>query len=342
VTPERAGQYARFLLSVLLDGTVDRSRLAACDERELLTVARGNKVLLRLQEVLEQEGLDGGPLLTAAVAEERRRAEEWIDFVRKVHRCLSGAGVVLLFPSAFQHYPDIGADLDLFVLSGRDKIHDALTQGLGMEPCRGDFADWVAGRRKFTLAGCPLVLDVHDGRSGLAGEDAWHGGLLFVKRAQCLMDGVAFPVPSPEDQLILQGCDRVYGRRYLRLSDVLWTIKQIRRQLLDEEHLRSTATRLGTVAGLCCYLSYVEQIYREVFGCSLLQGRWGGDPGNGAWGSVEFTEKGYRLRRLPVTAKLYGKKWRRALLTGDWRGAGRLCLVPLVAGVTLLRKGRQP
>src|SRR5207245_846381 len=72
----------------------------------------------------------------------------------------------------------------------------------------------------------------------------------------------SFPTRRSSD---LQGMSRVAGRRSFRLAHAAATIRIIRGPPLDWGFVVSVAQHMGVLPGLCCYLSYVDQIYGALY-----------------------------------------------------------------------------
>ena len=136
----------------------------------------------------------------------------------------------------------------------------------------------------------------------------------------------------------MQGLQRVWGRRQILLCDVVFTISAIRRGTLDWEYVIRTARQHGAFDGLCCYLSYVDQIHRDTFGRPLLPIAVRQRLLLRGWGRARFRAGAYRFPVLRVNTRLYLRQLAARIAAGDWEAAGRICLLPLVA---LARAGRR-
>src|SRR5947207_1370711 len=125
-----------------------------------------------------------------------------------------------------------------------------------------------------------------------------------------------------------QGLRRVWGRLRIALCDVVFTMSAIRRGSLDWDYILATARRHGALAGLGCYLSYVDQIHRDVFWQPLVAEPMRGVLGLRGWGRVEFHEDGYRFPIARVNSRLYVRQLGGRIAARDWTGAARLFLIP--------------
>src|SRR5439155_1511281 len=112
----------------------------------------------------------------------------------------------------------------------------------------------------------------------------------------------------------------------------------IRRGSLDWDYILATARRHGALAGLGCYLSYVDQIHRDVFWQPLVAEPMRGVLGLRGWGRVEFRAGGYRFPILRVNSRLYVRQLGSRIAARDWTAATRLFLIPVVAAARAFRR----
>jgi hypothetical protein len=186
------------------------------------------------------------------------------------------------------------------------------------------------------MEGGNLSLDVHHARLGNLGEDNLYPRIMLENARKLHIEGMEFLAPSIEDQLLLLGMQKVYGRRHLRLCDLLWAMATIRKESLDWDYVVGSARRLSIFAGLCCYLSYVDQVYQEIYGTSLLGPELRRALLREDWGRVQFRDGYYRYPVLAVSGRLYVRKLAAMAANGNWESAGRLCLLPLLGLVSVL------
>jgi hypothetical protein len=304
----------------------------------LLELVHANGVLVRTAERLASFGIGVPERFTAALAEERLRIRSTLELMRHVGRACEVQRIPYLFPKAFQDYPDFGDDVDLLVLPRSTRVDDAIVQGLPTQAVSRDLGERFAGTATYRISGCASPLDVQHGRLGLVGEHDEFPRVLVQHARQIVVDGIVFAEPPPEDQLVLQGLQRVPGRLRISLCDVVFTVSTVRRPGLDWDYVIETAQRHGALPGLGCYLGYIDQIHRQVFARPLVPAAVGHALTLDGWGRIAFREGGYRFPLVQANGRLYWRQLRHRIARGDWTGAGRLCLIPLVAGA---RAGRR-
>ena len=332
-TPDEQA-HARLILGLLLDG--DRVGVERIDWDTLLPLARNNGVLIRIAERLAEQGVAPPAAFAESVARERQRVQDTFTLVRQVSRICVTHGIQFLFAKACQHYPDLGEDLDLLVLAPAAAVDALLARQLPATARRRDFGSWIAGSAAFEVRGVATPLDVQHERIGAVGEHRAYAATLVRNQRRIVIEGTECAVPSPEDQLVLQGVQRVAGRRSIRLCDVVYTVSSLRRDALDWDYILGTARRMGVLSSLGCYLGYVEQIHRDRRGAPLVPPPVRRALPLEGWGRVEFARGAYRFPALRVNGELYFQQLVAGLRSANWSAAARLCWVPVVGAATAL------
>jgi hypothetical protein len=328
-------RYADLVLKLLLGETVPAAALPSVDWRLLARLAERNTVLLRLAGRLAALGLQPPPAFTQAAEHERARARAALDALQRITAAGARHGVEWLVPKALQRFPDVGDDLDLLVRARTPAVDRLLLEDLAVTPRPRRLAHRLAGTTVYTT-GAGLVLDIHHGSVGSVGQHTRFVTALFAERQPAAIGDTAVFVPSPEHQLVLQGLEKVAGRRSFHLCDVLYTIGTIRRGGLDWDRVTRTARTHGGAAGLCCYLHYVDAIHARLTGRELLPPETKRALGGRGWGRARFREAGFGFPALWVTGRIYARQLTLAVANHDWETVARLSLWPLaVIGANL-------
>ena len=338
MTSEREDKCAALILRLLLDDARGAERVEGPEWEALLRTAQRNVVLVRLADRLAEAGGSAPDFFAEAARRERRRSRAVVELAARAGRACERHGVEFIFAKAFQHYPDMGGDVDLFVASRSTEVDALILDGMAAAPARRDLLSRMAGAASYRVPGCDAVLDIHHGRMGLLGEYGSHINLLIRNGERVPVEGTEFLAPSAEDVLVVQGMQRVYRHSHIRLCDIVSTVRLLRRNRLDWNYVTRVTAQLGTEYGLRCYLSYVEQIHRSVFGRELLAPALARELRLGAGGRVEFRDGFYRFSRLKVAGRVYLDTVRAAVRTGNWEAARRLCLMPLATVATALKR----
>ena len=298
-------------------------------------VAVRNAVGVRLADRLRALGTEIPPAVAASLAAVRDRNAAAMALIRRLGAACEREGLPCLFPKAFQHWPDMGSDIDLLIETDSTEVDRAILHGLTVSGVRRGLRHRIAGSVEYDIEGCDAPLEIHHGRLGVLGEHRELAALLLDRSRAVELEGIAVRMLAPEEQLLLQGLQRVHGRRSIRLSDLVATIRVVRDGGLEWDRIVATARRLGFLDETSCYLGYVEQVHREVFGRPLLPAEMAFALPLRGWGRIEFRAGAYRLPVARVHRRLYGAKLRAAAARGDWRRLSRLCLAPVVATAAL-------
>lgn len=340
--PRRFGDWALALLLPSLPRAVDIAAgpLLAGDDGwdPLRRLAAANVVLVRLFERLqERHALVPPAAVTTALVRERARIRSAVELVRRLTEVFAGANVPVVFVKAFQHFPDMGHDVDVFVLDPQARVDALVRHALGAVPERTSLTSRVAGKRAYSIHGHPVPVEVHAGRLGHVGEHVAFAALVARNRREVAVGGVRTWIPSREDQLIIQVLQRMYAHLNLRVSDVLLTVDTVRQPGLDWDYVTGTARRAGVVEGLARHLAYVREAHLRSTGADLgspdvrrlAARRW--------LGSLRFERSRYRFPVLRHLARVYGAKALTDAAGRDWRSLAMLGLLPPLAFTAAVR-----
>jgi hypothetical protein len=339
LTIEREQSHASTIVRLLIDGVLEPNEREDIIWGDLLQIAAQNGVLIRVVDQLETIGLEPRHFFSATAREMRARNRRKLALISRIsERCTEG-NVEFIFPKTIQNYPDMTGDIDLFIVPRSVNVDRLILKGLHASPIKRNLRNRIDGTVNYQLPGCDSTLDIHHGRVGMLGEHKLYIGQLIDNGTYVTAEGSEFLIPSPEDQLILQALQRVVQRSYLRLSDVVSAITLLRLKNLNWNYILMTVKSLDSVYGLSCYLSFVEQIYRETFKSSLLPRHFERSLALKP-GLIEFKQGFYRFRRIKVGSRGYVHKFCSAVVAENWAVASRLSLLPVLALTTIYRKLR--
>ena len=332
MSPRSQARLASAVLQLLVDGVDPLLADALWDDA--VAVLERNAVLVRVADGLQALSRSLPPAVAAAATRARTRGQRVLHLMRRAADACERHGIPHVFPKGLPHFPDVGGDVDLLVPVPTN-VDPLIVDGLGATLQGPGFSHAVSGSRVYQLAGQPdaLDLDIHHSRVGRLGEHPELATRLVENRRSVFVADVAWWVPTPEDALVLQGLDRVAGRRSFRIADVVSTVAALQGGL-DWDVVLRTASATDVLPGLSCYLSYVSQIHREALGRELVLPPLG-VPRAASWGRAEFTRGAFHFPAVRVNGELYARAFGSAVARGRWLGAGRLLLLPLIAATAL-------
>ena len=336
-------RHARFILELLLDDpAVGGPALERPDWPLLARLAQRHAVLVRVADGLAELGVPVPPEFAAAADRERDRGRATLEVLRHVHAAGERHRIAWMAPKVPQRYPDVGDDLDLLVCSAGGEIDGLVLEGIPVTRERASLANRLSGSAVYTVVGAiapGLVVDIHHNRVGPAGQHVAFAAALMRNAQRQVLGGTELCVPAPEDQLVLQGLEKVAGRRSFHLCDVLQTIAILRRPRLDWDRVLATARAHGGWDGLSCYLHYVNEAHARLLGRPLLSVEQGRTLTLRGWGHTTLRDTGFRFPAVRVTGRLHGSQLGRSLGQREWDTALRLSLWPFaVVGARLAQE----
>lgn len=318
-------------------GRIDRSRL---DWKRIFEIAQKNLVFLRAYRQareLDSAVASAGHYQKLAHDEEIRisSAERLME---KIDARCRREKLSYVFPKAFQHYPDMGHDVDLLVLSRSDEVDRLLGDELGLVKMDEGFFNRFSGKTTYQPPNCPMPLEIHHGRMGQMGEYDVYPRLVVENKILCPCREAHVYIPCFEDQLIIQVIQRIYAHFKIRISDLVHTVHVLARSDLNWGYIEETTKRMGVFKGLLCYLGYADQVHMRLLGQAIIPECLKKDLRQGAWGTLRFRQGYHRFPILPVALRVFSAKLKTDFISRNWNSVLRLCLLPFLLVVWFFRR----
>src|SRR4051812_32514797 len=164
------------LLSVLMfqegdcaEAIAHVSKLGREGRKRLLAVADANHVLVRACKRLAMLAGESGnhevaAWAAAAALEEEGRIIQVLPRLAEVCSELERNSIDFTVMKTFDHWPDLGRDIDAFTLSDENKVIEVLTQKFEAEVEPRSWGDCLARKRSFSIPGLGKTLEVHTAR----------------------------------------------------------------------------------------------------------------------------------------------------------------------------------
>jgi len=327
-------QQAHLMLRLLLEDP--RADVDELDWDFARRLATRDRVLIRLAERIETGDTPLPPTFAAAVARARAAAAATLEIVQRLDAACASCGAEYVVLKLAHQLPDTGSDVDLLVSGSAADIDRAVLEHVPAITGRRQPVGRITRQLRYVTARHGVVVDVHHGRVGPLGEDRKFAALLLRQRRRVEIGTGSIWAPSPEDQLLVQAM-QVANRRSLRLGDLAWTIGVARDGRLAWARVLSTAKALGLTSRLSCYLDYVSQVHRLVFGHPLLPADVRGRLELGRWGQITFREGAFRFPAGLAMRRVWLDEMPGRVGIGDLGGAGRMLLLPVAAAAQRLR-----
>src|SRR6202162_1537562 len=198
------------------------------DLEDLKALAMTNHEIMRafapLQDLVEDRGRRDGAQRTAdAIRHESARIDHALGFLARIGSTLEEGGCPVTVIKSLDHWPDLGSDLDLYTDADPARIVDIMRVHFKAELADRSWGDRLANKWNFVVPGLPELIEVHAGRLGQTGEQTAVTRSVSTRTRMAGGGGDLFPVPAPEERLIISTLQRMYRHFYLRLCDVVDT-----------------------------------------------------------------------------------------------------------------------
>lgn len=326
-------RYAEMSVKLLL-GEVsceDMKQWEATNWKEFAKLAHKNLIMVRSYNELSRIGIKINEFeYSELVRLERERINKTGAFIGTLSALCRQEGMVHLFLKSLQHYPDMGHDIDLLIMDRSRKFDKILVKKFGPKSLRGNIVNLLSGKTDFILDSCPSSVEIHHGRIGHVGEHTHYPVFLMKNSHMVMLDDAHFPIPSLEDQLLIQTIQRIYCHFYVRISDLVCSIKLLQNRKLDWDYIVGTAKEINIIEGLRAYLSYVNEAHCNIFAKNIVPELIWRSLECGRYRCLTFRNSYYRYPMLSVTNKVYLNKIAKDVISGKFVSALRSTLISAV------------
>lgn len=305
---------------------------------ELLATADSHHVIIRALAVLHQDAVqadnqDVADWCLQAITAERARIDAALPVLDRVVRELNANGCPTTVIKTLDHWPDLGNDLDLYSTGEEQSVVSVMVTNFGAHVEPRSWGDRLAKKWNFAIPGLRESIEVHCQRLGQTGEHIGMAKRFVTRRMFRTVQAYTFPVPAPEERVIVATLQRMYRHFYFRLSDILNTAALLDSHAIDFEQLRTSAEMGGIWPGVTTYLKLVCDYVRKYRGDSPAL------PPDVAQAAVfdghvlSVKNCFIRVPIMPYGARLYTRQVTRTALKGDVPATFRLSLLPPLASV---------
>jgi len=268
------------LLSQLLLGKDDsQSHISATvasfgppDFGELWALAASHHVIMRafphLHRIMLAQASHWTESVERAIEKERARIDHALSFMAPICHALKEAGKVIVIKS-LDHWPDLGSDLDLYSNADSADVVAIMRDQFKAHLEERSWGDRLANKWNFVVPGLPELVEVHVKRLGQTGEQVATANSLVARAGAVELGGHTFPIPAPEERLIISTLQRMYRHFYLRLCDIVDTASLVEASAIDYNYLKSLARSAGLWDGLATYLVTVSGYVKSYSGQNL-------------------------------------------------------------------------
>jgi hypothetical protein len=319
-----------------LDGIFQMSRQRF---GEFLKLADTHHVTMRALRVVEravtqQQKTQVLQWCQEALAAEQLRITSAVEWLRVIVHALRDCGCPVSVIKSLDHWPDLGSDLDLYTSGSPERVIQVMQQKLRAELEPRSWGDKLANKWNFQVPGLNELVEIHVRFLGQTGEQRLLAERVIERSVSKQVNGIDFPVPAPEERIMISTLQRMYRHFYFRLCDMADVAALLGTGAVDFDELRRGAELGGIWPGVASFLVIVSN-YVSSFGGSVSLPRRVVDAARDTDLQVQFRGNFLRVPMKPA-AGLYGSQLLSAGRHGDLRAISRLPLLPPLAVSALL------
>lgn len=301
---------------------------------DLLKIADMHHVTVRALRVLQQMATERQKRqlyewCSSALAAERGRISRAVEWLHVIVDTLNAANCPAVVIKSLDHWPDLGSDLDLYTSGTAEHVVRVMKDKLQaiLEP--RSWGDRLAGKWNFQVPGLQELIEIHVRYLGQTGEHKAMASRVVARSVSKSVNGHAFPVPAPEERILISTLQRMYRHFYFRLCDMVDMAMLLRSGTVDFAELRRGADAGRIWPGVASFLVIVAKYIKEYGGsidvpADVIQSAYASDL------RVTFRDNFLRVPMRPA-AGLYGSQLLTASRHGDLRAISRLPLLPPLA-----------
>jgi len=301
---------------------------------EFLKLADTHHVTVRALRVLERAAYDQQKSQLQQWCQDALRTEgirisNAVEWLRVIVNALQDSGCRVSVIKSLDHWPDLGSDLDLYTNGAPERVIRVMQQKLKAELEARSWGDKLANKWNFQVPGLNELVEIHVRYLGQTGEQKLLAERVVERAVTKEVNGSKFPVPAPEERIMISTLQRMYRHFYFRLCDMADVARLLGTAELNFEELRRGAELGGIWPGVASFLVIVSN-YVNSFGGSISLPREVVEDARGAHLQVQFRGNFLRVPMKPA-AGLYGAQLLSAGKHGDLRAISRLPLLPPLA-----------
>lgn len=266
---------------------------------------------------------------TAALATESTRISRAVEWLHVIVDRLNSSQCPAVVIKSLDHWPDLGSDLDLYTNGTARGVVGAMRGKLQAQLEPRSWGDRLAGKWNFQVPGLNELVEIHVRYLGQTGEHKLMASRVLERSVSKRVDGHTFPVPAPEERILISTLQRMYRHFYFRLCDMVDMAMLLKSGEVDFVELRRGAEAGGIWPGVASFLIIIAE-YMKDYGASVnlprevIQAAYASDL------RVTFRDNFLRVPMRPA-AGLYGSQLLNASRHRDLRAITRLPLLPPLA-----------
>ena len=306
-----------------------------------LRLADNHHVVIRALEPISHFALaenDAGILewTNEALIREKARIENALIYLHAICTELEASGSPVVVIKTLEHWPDLGNDLDLYTTGKPEDVIEVFQKTFKAELEPRSWGDRFAKKWNFSLAGLPESVEVHVQRLGQMGEHLRLAQRFISRRVWKTIGNRSFPVPAPEEKIVVATLQRMYRHFYFRICDIMNSAELIRSGEIDYAELKRASEPAGIWPGIASYLVVVSDYVKKYRNEDLMLPASVKGAAECDGDAIHPRARFLRVPILPHGAQLYVQQVTRTAMSGNVEATARLSLLPYLATVAAI------
>jgi hypothetical protein len=313
------------------------SRLDDPELRAMFDLADSHHVTVRVIQILQScAGTELTRRLDPLLSLEHKRIANALYYLNAICLSFEGAGCPLTVIKSLDHWPDLGGDVDLYTDGSKDLVIDLLCKGFKAELEPQSWGDRLANKWNFRIPGLPELVECHVKWLGQTGEQVALAQRVQRRRIPREIHAYTFPVPAPEERIVISTLQRMYRHFYIRLCDIANIAKLLRENSVDFSALKETADMGSIWPGVATLLVIAVEYVKRYGGEEIPLPREVLASARSSEKRTYVQDKFVRIPIMPDAAGLYTHQMARIGARGNLRAMLRLGLLPALATAAFL------
>jgi len=260
---------------------------------------------------------------------ESSRISTAVEWLYAIVQSLQDCGCPVSVIKSLDHWPDLGSDLDLYTSGTPEQLIRVMRDRLQAQQEPRSWGDRLANKWNFQVPGLAELIEIHVRYLGQTGEQKLMASRVLERSVTKTVQGRAFPVPAPEERILISTLQRMYRHFYFRLCDIADIACLVGSGLVDFAELRRGAELGGIWPGVASFLVIVARYVEDHGGFLALPD----EVISSAYSPYLRVQYRGNFLRVPMrpAAGLYGSQLLSAGRHGDLRAISRLPLLPPLA-----------
>ena len=222
----------------------------------IIQYIKENKILIRYVDKLLDSDIKLDCVLEKEYNLEKIRVNKLEGVIYKINKLLLPFKNKFMFFKNFQHYPDMGDDIDILILDDYDNIKSYLINSLDVHELSPTMINKIAGKSMLISNDKSYEIELHNKKLGRFGEF----DMTNINFNTMTQDCRGLNLPKIELALVINIIQRIYTRSYLRLSEIMFYKEKIYKNKVRTNIVMEMINKLKIVPGYNLYIKLFNEM----------------------------------------------------------------------------------